>query len=263
MNDDDNPNFQVKLVQDHRIQPINRSSSLGVLQSSSRKNSHIDSRLLETLNSAIAKEKHGFVCCEKLTKWWNLLKGYILTIVFALCSCISSILVKKSFTLSGSDSAVIRYLIQFVTMLIIAKYKNLNPFGIKEQRKLLTYRGLAGITSLLCGFFAIKFINPSDFKAINHSSIIITAILARLFLKEKLTIAHVLALILTIIGVLLISQPSFIKSIIYKNNNFSNSTTNSSAFESMLDIKNSKKEFYLLVGVIFSLCAAFGGGRYV
>lgn len=59
-------------------------------------------------------------------------------------------------------------------MLIIAKYHRLNQLGDKVERKLLTYRGLFGVISLIFGYFAIKYINPSDFKAINHSGIIIT-----------------------------------------------------------------------------------------
>lgn len=224
--------------------------------------------------------------CQSVINLINLLKGYILTMLFALCACISNILMKKSFTLSGSDSAFIRYLVQFLTMIIIANYQKRNPLGPKSERKLLTYRGLAGITGLLCGFFAIKFINPSDFKAINHSSIIITAILARIFLKEKLTIAHIFALILTIIGVILISKPSFIFSFIIKNNeihlnssilNLTNSSllnnsnslflnfTNSSLIESISNSTSSKfilsqNSYFITIGVLFSLGAAFGGG---
>jgi drug/metabolite transporter (DMT)-like permease len=43
-----------------------------------------------------------------------------------------------------------------------------------------------------------------------HTSLIITAVLARIFLKEKLTIAHLIASIFTIFGVIFISKPSVI-----------------------------------------------------
>lgn len=67
-----------------------------------------------------------------------------------------------------------------------------------------------GSITLITIYFAIMFINPSDVVSLAHSSIIITAILSKIFLKEKLTIAHLIALILTVIGVLFISKPSFL-----------------------------------------------------
>jgi drug/metabolite transporter (DMT)-like permease len=53
-------------------------------------------------------------------------------------------------------------------------------------------------------------LNPSDAITITHTSIIITAVLARIFLNEKITLAHFIALILTVIGVLFICKPSFL-----------------------------------------------------
>lgn len=41
-----------------------------------------------------------------------------------------------------------------------------------------------------------------------HGSIIMTAILSRIFLKEKITIAHFIGFVLTVIGVIFISKPA-------------------------------------------------------
>lgn len=60
------------------------------------------------------------------------------------------------------------------------------------------------------GFFAIRFITLSDYTVILHSSPIITSILEIFFLKEKLSLTLVKSLILGIIGILLISKPSFL-----------------------------------------------------
>ena len=58
-------------------------------------------------------------------------------------------------------------------------------FGPKSQRKLLTIRAFVGTSGLVTFYFAFKLIDPSDCLAIAQSSIIITAIFAKIFLKEK------------------------------------------------------------------------------
>lgn len=140
----------------------------------------------------------------------ELLKGYLLIIAYSFVISINDILLKMSFTLSATDSAIIRYLLQLITMFIIIKYKKLSLLGSPKDRMLLTIRALTGVGALFFVFFAVKLINPSDFKVINHSNIIFTAILARIFLKEKLTVVHFVTFCLSVVGVLFIAQPRFL-----------------------------------------------------
>lgn len=103
----------------------------------------------------------------------------------------------------------------------VIKYKGIDLLGPKQQRSILIKRGLLGAISLILVFYAIKLINPSDVSAIYNCNIVIVAIFARLFLNEKFSLAHVVGLIFTIIGIIFISQPSFIfskTSQITKNN---------------------------------------------
>lgn len=57
-------------------------------------------------------------------------------------------------------------------------------------------------------YFAILFLKPSDLVSLSQTSLIMTAILARIFLKERLTMGHFIAILFTIVGVVLISKPS-------------------------------------------------------
>lgn len=59
-------------------------------------------------------------------------------------------------------------------------------------------------------YIAIILIDPSDIISLSHTSLIMTAVMARFFLKEKLTLAHFVAILLTACGVILISKPSFV-----------------------------------------------------
>ena len=95
-------------------------------------------------------------------------------------------------------------------MLIVAFYNKVNILGPKDQRKLLLLRGVFGAIAIVSMGLSVKYIDPSDSQALNSTRIIIISILARIFLKEWLTFVHIICLILTIGGVVLISQPSFL-----------------------------------------------------
>lgn len=67
-----------------------------------------------------------------------------------------------------------------------------------------------GSFALISVYFAVLFLKPSDLVSISQTSLVITAILARVFLKERLSLGHFVAISLAVVGVILISKPSFI-----------------------------------------------------
>lgn len=134
--------------------------------------------------------------------------GTIYSILSALAYCGSNILMRMTKHYSPSDHAIVRYVVTAIFMVIVCKYNKLKILGPRKHFKLLVFRGIIGSFSLLSIYFANMLINPSDAMAILHSSIIITAVLSRLFLDEKITISHFVAIILTANGVIFISKPS-------------------------------------------------------
>ena len=82
--------------------------------------------------------------------------------------------------------------------------------GKVGTRKLLTLRGLIEPIAEYLQYFVLMIIPASDVVALIHSSIIFTAILSRIFLKELLGFPHIFAIILTFFGVALISKPTFL-----------------------------------------------------
>ena len=179
---------------------------------------------------------------EKIRLAFLPFKGYAFGILSAFSFCLSQVTMKRAKWLSGSDHSLMRYIVTLIIMATILKYKELSIFGPKRVRRVLIFRGLVGSIALISVsyyisvlymssiivaqsnscfafwlllllikiYFSIMFINPSDSHAIGHTSIVITAVLARVFLNEKITLAHFIALFLTIIGVLFISKPSFL-----------------------------------------------------
>lgn len=142
------------------------------------------------------------------------LHGISFGVLSALFYAISSTLVKKTKIFTGSEMAAIQYILRMIILTIIARYKGLNIFGDAGQRKLLAYRGLSGALTMIFINFSTKLIVPSDSIALLHTNVIMVAILARIFLGDKFTMLHFAILVLTGFGVLFISQPTFLKSIL-------------------------------------------------
>jgi drug/metabolite transporter (DMT)-like permease len=138
------------------------------------------------------------------------MRGYLFMIASAFMFSLAAILIKRSYLLAGSDNSVIRYGLQLIVMFLYARFKRINIIGKKSIRKLLCMRGLIGVIAIVSLHFSVTLVAPSDSIAVANSSIIVTAILAKLFLKEKLTCAHICAVVMTIVGIVLISQPTFI-----------------------------------------------------
>ena len=190
-------------------------------------------------------------------------KGYLLAILSAFLFCLSSVSLRMLNTLTPSDNAFINYVVWGIVVFIIAKYNKVNVFGSNEQRNLLHARGAIGVVALLSIYTSLTLIDPSDVVSITHASLIITTILARIFLKEKLTIAHFVSTILTIIGILFICKPTFLFK--EKNSPFNSTYLNLNLSASNFNHTNEKSEvstsnMNTFIGVSITLLGAFALG---
>ena len=100
-------------------------------------------------------------------------------------------------------------------------YKKENLTGNKNERSLLFIRGIFLTVAMGLLYYSVLLLPPSDVCALGHCSIIMIAILSRIFLKEKIGFAHIFAFLLTAVGVVFISKPTIIfstKSFTVSNN---------------------------------------------
>jgi drug/metabolite transporter (DMT)-like permease len=134
-------------------------------------------------------------------------KGILIALLAAFFFSLFGILNKKASFVTGSEQSAIRYLMQIILMIIIAKCNKENIFGPKEQRKLLLIRGIFGAISFISFGFSLKYIDESSSQALYNSRLVIIPILAWIFLNEKIKIINVICFFVTIIGVVLICQP--------------------------------------------------------
>ncbi|CAF0820808.1 unnamed protein product [Brachionus calyciflorus] len=148
--------------------------------------------------------------CSTLISYLKNIRGYAYGLLFAFSMCMAHILVKMAPSLDAPNHSAVRYVIQLIVMYIFIKRNNLETLGPKSQQKLLILRGVVGSTAVIFGFFSVRYLDVSDLETLTNSAVVITAVLSRIFLNEKLTICHFFSLILTISGVFFIVRPSFL-----------------------------------------------------
>lgn len=179
-------------------------------------------------------------------------KGSFIAILSAFFVSIGGIFYKKAITMNGSDNSVLRYTYQLIAMLALLKYKKIPILGPKEHRKLLFARSCVGAVAVISLNFGLKYIDPSDNIAIMHTNVIITAILAKILLKEKFTIFHFISVVVTLGGVILITKPVFL---FHKE---TKSTFNDTICKEQKFNYFKENGLHRLIGVIFTLVGAFG-----
>lgn len=143
---------------------------------------------------------------DRLSKFYSLALALLATLAIT-CSIF---LVKLSIALSASDMAVVKFSVQILFCLPFAYFYRQDLFGPKGSRILLLFRGLLGALSILSAYFSIKMIHFADSMVIRYSSPLVTALFARIILKEKLSLIHIISFGLSIIGVLCVVRPSFL-----------------------------------------------------
>ena len=139
------------------------------------------------------------------------IKGYLYGFLFVLFATSYTILLKLSPTYSVYNQLAVRYLLQ---VLVVSSFLGVTPdtewFGPKNSRMLLAARGLSGAVSVSAGIVSLKFLQISDVETLINTSVVITAVLGRIFLKEKITVANLVSLLATIVGVVFILKPDFL-----------------------------------------------------
>lgn len=100
--------------------------------------------------------------------------------------------------------------IQFVIYSAICVRSEMSIWSVREERHLCVIRSISGYLSFVLCFYAYLFMNFADACTIVMSSPIFVAPIAAIFLKERLTVFNMVAIVVTIVGVVLITRPEFI-----------------------------------------------------
>jgi drug/metabolite transporter (DMT)-like permease len=208
----------------------------------SQNTNHANETLLKNSTQSPVKQKRKW-------KW----RGAVYALLAAFFYALLNVPLRKCQLLNSSEIAMIRFFVQLIIIMPIAILFKHNIFGDKGQRTMLSLRSMIGTLSLMSFYFSVSLINPSDTVALFNCFVIFVAIFARVFLKEKLTIIHLLALTLSMIGIFLISQPHFL----FGNSMSANITINNTNATSLSFSFISQREYIQYIGSGFALFGAF------
>lgn len=191
--------------------------------------------------------KHHF--SNKLLKFRGIFFGTLAALFLAL----ANVFIKSARITTGSEQVFVRFLVQVISIGAFIIISNRSFLGPKESRKLLLMRGSFGTCSILFLHISVKLIDPSDAVALFHLNTIIVSVIARIILKEKVGLAHLTCLIMSMLGVLFIAQPSFIftKYVngLVTNYSLEAITSNVSDISHEVNFSSNKSDFNFIIGI--------------
>ncbi|WP_242456561.1 DMT family transporter [Vibrio mediterranei] len=143
------------------------------------------------------------------TQWSPTTKGIALALVStALFTVVGAIVRLLSDSIGVFQILLFRQLV-FLTLLMPAIVINFASLRQPTHLKLHTFRILGAFAALSIGFVVVSTIPLANATALGFTQVLFVALLARLFLRESLSMSRILTLILGFSGVMLIVQPSF------------------------------------------------------
>ncbi|KPM02547.1 solute carrier family 35-like protein 2 [Sarcoptes scabiei] len=173
-----------------------------------------------------------------LNRTKKFLKGICLTILSGFFFSLTTLVVKYvNKQVSPGTTAGFRYLGIIILAFPLAWESSQPLFGRMDSFIWIALRGLAGGTSVFCRYSALHYMSMADSTIIILSMPVFVFVFARIFLKENFGRYHVLALILSIIGIMFASKMDIIfgKSASSSSSSLSENTTASSISELDLD----------------------------
>lgn len=147
--------------------------------------------------------------------------GLILATLSSLFFSLSSVIVKGLVDINPMELAAFRFVGVLLPAIPIVLYKE-EPVFPEGKRVMLLLRSFVGTTGLMLSFYAFRHMPLGDASVIVFSVPVFVAIFARLFLKEPCGPFNVISIILTLIGVVLITKSELVAK---NDNSLSEKTT--------------------------------------
>lgn len=140
----------------------------------------------------------------------NRTKGSLLMVMSSAAFAIQQLFVATSADgIPLFEQLFFRNLFAAIYALPAIKKAGANPFGKRENRKLLLLRSIMGYLGMVCLFYASARAAQGDVAVLSRMSPFIVTLLAVVFLGEKIARYHVVALVLSFSGAVVVSNPTF------------------------------------------------------
>ncbi len=139
----------------------------------------------------------------------NRYKGIIFIILSAFGFAMMSAFVKMSGDLPSFQKTFFRNIVSVsVAFVLILNHKE-SFFGKRENQKALVCRSVFGTLGIIFNYYSIDRLVLSDANMLNKLSPFFVIIFSAMFLKEKINIKQISAIVIAFIGALFIIKPSF------------------------------------------------------
>ena len=139
----------------------------------------------------------------------NRTKGILFLVLSAFGFAMMSAFIKLSGDLPSFQKTFFRNIVSSLIALICIIKTKQTFFGRKENRKILLLRSTFGTAGILLNFYAIDMLVLSDANMLNKLNPFFVIIFSAIFLKEKINIKQLTALLIAFIGTLFIIKPTF------------------------------------------------------
>ena len=136
--------------------------------------------------------------------------GIALTIVASLLFSANSLMIKLAESIPSLEVGFMRLALGFVFSLPVVIFFNDKLIHPWKKISFLLLRGTIGATGMNLNIYAVKHMPLADARVIIFTSPVFTVLLGRIFLKEKVTKFDLMAMVLSLGGVVLIGRPSFL-----------------------------------------------------
>jgi len=134
--------------------------------------------------------------------------GVRFMIISALGFALMSACVKYvgSYGIPVFEIVAARALVSLIISYIDVKRKRINVWG--NNKRLLFVRGLVGTIALMCVYYAVTSLPLAEATILQYVYPIFTAILAVIFLKERVQVSTIICIILCLLGVFTMVKPT-------------------------------------------------------
>ncbi|WP_232517343.1 MULTISPECIES: DMT family transporter [Aquimarina] len=129
-------------------------------------------------------------------------KAIYFMLLSAVCFTVMNLLVKYLSHFGGGELVFFRAIGSLFFTMSYLRYHKISIFG--NQKKLLIYRGLAGVTSMCLFFMSVNYLPIGSAVSLRYISPIFATILAVFFLREKVKPIQWLFFLMAFGGVLMI-----------------------------------------------------------
>jgi drug/metabolite transporter (DMT)-like permease len=139
----------------------------------------------------------------------NTPKGYILMTISAFFFSGMGVIVRFTSNLPLFERVFFRNLVMLVIVSILISRSKVSFIGARKSRRDLVLRSLLGFAGVCLYFFTLSRIPLADAVTLNKLSPFFVVVAAAIFLKERINIYQIAALVVVFSGVLLIVKPGF------------------------------------------------------